>query len=376
MAKSAQFYLSRARCAKRLFAPGAHMPVYLLMFVTSKCNAACEHCFYWRELNENIRKELKLEEFEKIAKSLGPMLQITLTGGSPELRPDLPEITESFARHCTPNNLTFCMLGYATDKIVAYAEKILTTSPDQKFTFAVSLDGLGEEHDGLRHLPKSFENATQTLRTLGGMKKHFPNLRLSVGLTVHALNYQTAEKTARWVRSELPIDVLKPILVRGDPLNRQTLDRVCVNTYLNVIDEDRHWVNGKAGRAFTPMDYVVNCKESVSREIIREINTTGRSPITCAGGRETAVIYPTGNVAGCELRGDILGNVRDANYNFRSIWLGEKAGHFRQTTGTVPECSNCYHHCFIAPPIFRTPALWPKLISTAWSIYRSHPQPA
>jgi radical SAM protein with 4Fe4S-binding SPASM domain len=220
-------------------------------------------------------------------------------------------------------------------------------------------------------LPGCFERATATLAALGKLKPHYRNLRLAVGLTVHALNYRSAENTARWVRANLPVDVLKPILVRGDPLNRETLDRVCVNTYLNVIDQDRAWVNGKRDR-FSPMDYIVNCKESISREIIRQTNVTGRSPIKCAGGRETAVIYPTGDVAGCELRGDKLGNIREAGFDFGRIWRGDAAEGFRATTGKVPECQGCYHHCFISPAIFRTPKLWPEIVRTAWSIHRNH----
>jgi radical SAM protein with 4Fe4S-binding SPASM domain len=372
--KPIYFYSSRITCAKRLFEPGRKKPVYLLMFVTNRCNAACDHCFYWRELNEKVKEELKLDEYEKLARSLGPMFQITLTGGSPELRSDLTEITEIFSRECTPSNMTFCMLGYATDRILDHAEKILQKCPEQKFTFAVSLDGLGEEHDRLRHLPGCFERATATLRQLGKMKKHYPNLRLSVGMTVHALNYQSADTTAKWVRENLPIDVLKPILVRGDPLKRETLDRICVNTYLNVIDNDRKWVNGKRGRRFSPMDYVVNCKESLSREVIRETNRTGELPIKCAGGRETAVIYPTGEVGGCELRANKLGNIRDAGYDFERVWMGEAADEFRATAGKAEECRGCYHHCFISPAIFRTPRMWPELVRTAWSIYRSNPQ--
>jgi MoaA/NifB/PqqE/SkfB family radical SAM enzyme/GT2 family glycosyltransferase len=373
--KTVRFYSSRMTCAKRLFTPGRQLPVYLLMFVTNRCHAACDHCFYWRELNEKVRDELTLDEYERVARSLGPLFQVTLTGGSPELRTDLPEIAEIFSRHCTPSNLTFCMLGHATDRILGQAEKILKQCPEQKFTFAISLDGLGEEHDRLRHLPGCFERATATLRALGQLKPHHRNLRLAVGLTVHALNYRSAEDTARWVRTNLPVDVLKPILIRGDPLNRETLDRVCVSTYLDVTDQDRAWLNGKQGRRFSPMDYVVNCKESLSREIIRQTSVTGRSPIKCAGGRETAVIYPTGEVAGCELRADVLGNVRAADYDFKRIWLGEAAEKFRATTGRTIQCRGCYHHCFISPAIFRTPRFWPELLRTAWSISRSHSRP-
>ena len=80
----------QATSFKRLMTPGAQMPVYLLMFVTNRCNARCEHCFYWSELNTKVKQELTVNEFDSLARSLGPMLQVTFTGGSPELRKDLP----------------------------------------------------------------------------------------------------------------------------------------------------------------------------------------------------------------------------------------------------------------------------------------------
>ena len=187
-------------------------------------------------------------------------------------------------------------------------------------------------------------------------------------MTVHALNYTTVHETAAWARGNLPIDLLKPILVRGDPQNRETLDRVCVSSYLNVIDRDRAWVNGTRTSRFSPMDFVVNAKEAVQRHIISTISTTGRSPVVCSGARETAVIYPTGDVAGCELRGDILGNLRSESFDFQRIWMGSRADQFRASAGKVDECRGCYHHCFLSPAIFRTPKIWPDVVRAAAAI--------
>ena len=351
------------------------MPIYLLMFVTNRCHAKCQHCFYWRELNKNVQEELSLSEYTQLAHSLGPLLQVTLTGGSPEIRTDLPEIAEIFSRLCRPSNLTICMLGYTTSQILKHAEKILALCPRQKVTFAISLDGLGEEHDRLRDLPNCFEHALTTLQALGELRKCYSNVRVGIGTTVHGLNYQTAEQTARWARESLPIDLLKPILIRGEPSNRETLNRRCLDTYLKVIDQDRAWLNGRLQGGLSLMDYVINSKEAVQREIISSINLTGRFPVKCAGGQETAVIYPTGNVAGCELRDDNLGNLRDSNFDFKDIWFGQHADRFRDEVGKVDSCRNCYHHCFISPAIFRTPKLWPRLVQAAWTIYRN-PQPS
>ena len=48
-------------------------------------------------------------------------------------------------------------------------------------------------------------------------------------------------------------------------------------------------------------------------------------------------------------------------FNFKNIWFSEKAYAFRKTVGKVKECEGCYHHCFISPAVFRTPAMWPRI---------------
>jgi radical SAM protein with 4Fe4S-binding SPASM domain len=196
-------------------------------------------------------------------------------------------------------------------------------------------------------------------------------------MTVHGLNYQTVVNTAEWVRANLPVDVLKPILVRGNPLNPDALNDVCKTTYLNLVDQEAPWLSGaKLSRDFTPFDYLVHSKEKVSRDIIARTSQTGTTPLTCAGGRETAVVYPTGDVGGCELRDDVLGNVREADFNFRSIWFGQQARHFRATTGEVTTCKGCYHHCFISPALFRTPKMWLRMVEAAWQIHRNLNSPS
>jgi radical SAM protein with 4Fe4S-binding SPASM domain len=319
-----------------------------------------------------VKQELTVEEYERLARNLGPVLQITFTGGSPELRKDLPDIVERFHEHCTPSNITFCMLGHHTDRIVSQIERILRNCPGQKLKVGISLDGLGEDHDRLRGIPGLFKSVISTVRALAELKRHYPNLRIDIGMTVHGLNYGTVVETAEWVRANLPVDVLKPILVRGDPLNPQAKNDLCKTTYLQVVDRDAPWLSGaKLGRPFSMFDYLVHAKEKVSRDIIAETSTTGVAPVTCASGRETAVIYPTGDIAGCELREDVLGNIREANFDFRGIWFSDAAHRFRDMTGEVEACKGCYHHCFISPALFRTPKMWPRMIEAAWQIQRN-----
>lgn len=348
----------------KLFTPGPQKPVYLLNFVTNSCNAACEHCFYWKELNTKKSEELTVDEHKKFAKSLGSMLQITFTGGSPELRKDLPEIVYPYYKYCKPANMTFCMLGYDTKRIIEHTTAILEKCKGQQITIGISLDGLHEEHDNYRKLKGLFERVVTTIHELAKLRAKYSNLRIDIGMVVHGLNIEKVEDSALWVRNHLPIDKLKPILVRGNPLNPDTLDKACVTLYGKIIDRDKQWLMSQTIEKLTMTDKIIRAKENVQRDVIKKISQENISEITCSGGRETAVMYPNGDISGCEMRTDILGNIRKNHFNIQKIWFSDSARNFRSTVGEVNECYGCYHHCFISPAIFRSPKMWPKIISS------------
>ena len=180
-------------------------------------------------------------------------------------------------------------------------------------------------------------------------------------MVVHGLNIHKVESSAIWVRNHLPIDILKPILVRGNPLNPATKNEACNSLYDRIVDNDRQWLMDHTVKKLNATDKIIRAKENVQRNMIKEISSGKESNIICSGARETAVLYPSGDVGGCELRKDILGNVRDHDYTFPKIWFAEKADQFRKTAGKSVECMGCFHHCFISPAIFRTPAFWPKI---------------
>lgn len=358
-------------------APNVQMPVYLLMYVTNRCDAKCGHCFYWEELNQNATAELKIDEYDQLARSMGPMLQVTLTGGSPELRRDLPDVAGRFYEHCNPANMTWCCNGYHSERIIDHAQKTLEQCPDLTLTVAVSLDGIGDEHDQYRGMPGLFDRVQETFKGLEKLKAIYgTRLRLGVGIVVSGLNLDKSIVTAKWARENLPIDVLKPILVRGDTdLNPtpkfEALDRAAGRSYLKVLEQDDAYLKSGHNSLASGMAFTVSVKEMVQRDLISEIQETGEAPHKCAAARETAVIYAQGDVAGCELRPERLGNLRDVDLDFRKIWYNSAADDFRSELDP-DRCPGCYHHCFISPPIFRSPRFWPKLAGAAWDIWREH----
>ena len=142
------------------------------------------------------------------------------------------------------------------------------------------------------------------------------------------------------------------------------MDKDCYDCYNRIVDADETFLNTTENSNF--MDRIILAKEDVQRKIISNIVHKGISEVVCSGGKETAVMYPTGNIAGCELREDILGNLRETDYDFSKIWFSEKANNFRKLNGQLDVCKACYHHCFISPALFRSPSYWPDIIKKIW----------
>lgn len=357
-----------AKVAYRLMAPGVHPPIYVMMNVTHRCDAKCGHCFFWRELNTSYKSELSAEEIEKLATSIGPTFQVTLTGGSPELRKDLPALARSFHQRCRPPNLTICMNGFHTDRIVRHVEEILSSCPGQRLTIGLSLDGLGEEHNALRGMKGLFDRVVLTFNELAALRARGSNLRLAAAIVVSGLNYQTAEATALWARGNLPIDTLKPILVRGDPKDPGALNGSTRAVYERIRDADNFNLDQEYKRGDSWHRLVVTTKEHVQRKLIAEIHATGVSPVVCSAALENIVIRANGDVMGCELRSEILGNLREFNMDVQALWRSEPAQQFRRVK--VQERCACHHHCFLAPAIARTPSEWPTVSAAAVDIWR------
>ena len=95
-------------------------PPFLVLFVNSICNMKCEHCFYWRSLNQ--KNDLSYEELVALSESLGPIENLNLSGGEPFLRPEFGEICRQFIRHNGVRQIYVPTNGSFTDRTVAHLD--------------------------------------------------------------------------------------------------------------------------------------------------------------------------------------------------------------------------------------------------------------
>jgi MoaA/NifB/PqqE/SkfB family radical SAM enzyme len=330
------------------------MPSYLLLFVTGRCHASCRHCFYWKRLNR-VEQELTLGEIDLMLRSLGTTLQVTVTGGSPELREDLAAILLTVNRHCHPLNITLCSNGNYPGVLRDALERALSKDPRMPITVDISLDGLNEEHDQIRGLTGLFQRAVQSFQEVGTLRGSYPQLRLGCGICVSGINSATALTTARWALEHLDLDNLTPVLVRGEPRDSRAAGG-SAETFLAIAALVRVALESGALRGYSSFPRLVNAKDVVQKELIAEIAQRGKSPIRCSALRETVVVYPDGTVPVCEMSDSIIGNLRAVGMNLRTLWFGDAARMLRPHR----DCA-CWHQCFLSASIVRSPLMWPRL---------------
>lgn len=337
-----------------------HKPSYLIFFATNKCEASCKHCFYWKETNQNI-SELTKAEITELARNLGPMLQITITGGSAELRPDLYDIIYAFANFCAPLNITLCSNGNYPEILYETAKRLLSEFKNLHLTIDISLDGLKDEHDTIRGIDGLFKNVIQSYSLLKELKTNYPDFRLGCGLVVSGINEDTAAETAAWAIKNLPVDNFTPVLVRGEPREGNAL-HVVPEVFKNISDRVEEMLIKGDLKGYSVFKRIVNSKDIEQKKLIYKIFKEKKSPVRCSALRETAVVYPDGKVGCCELRNETIGNLRDFNMNLIQMWNNPETRKIRQSI-KESRCY-CWHQCFLSASIIKSPLMWPGLFKS------------
>ncbi len=312
--------------ASRLFMKGG-LPVNLIFFVTSKCNLLCTHCFYWEELNKP-KDELGLDEIERISRSLPNLLSLSLTGGEPYLRPDLPEIAQAFEKNSHVRNIQIPSNGLLVDRTVSRATSLLEKVRRARVCTGVSLDGPEEIHNQIRQNPKSFERAVETLEALKKLKPHFPNLSVGVALTVSAANQARLDEFYRYVEEVLQPDAVTITLTRGDPID-PSLKQVDLAQYQQFAQ--RVIAYRRAHRISDGWtDRLVIAKEEETYRLIGEAAGASRRISPCYGGELIGILSETGQVHVCETLDRSMGNVRDFDCDFAALWKSAAASSARR----------------------------------------------
>jgi len=161
--------------------------------ITARCNLRCRYCYFFNNPAVKYR-DLPADEWLKFFDELGSLgvMGVTLAGGEPFIREDLPVLLEGIVR----NRMRFSLLSNGAligDEIAAFLARTGRCEYVQ-----VSVDGSGPEiHDSCRG-KGSFEGALRGIRTL---QRH--RIGVAVRVTVHRHNIDDLENIAHFLLEEL-----------------------------------------------------------------------------------------------------------------------------------------------------------------------------
>jgi len=353
-------YGSYLKFAGRIIRKQNTMPLYLVFFITDRCLARCKHCLLGQRVLTNADDELSLSEIEQISKTMGELMFLLLTGGDPMLRTDLPEIVRIFHRNNRVRNLGIPTNGSIPHQVLRSAEEILRTCPELDFAIDVSIDGIGEDHDEIRQFPGLFERAVQTYKLLEDLKKRHHNFNLNIALTVSSYNQDNLSAIYAYLRDQLGVVTINQLLTRGAPRNPEAAD-VDVSKYLNFSREIANDLYERQIEGYSrfPFSDFVNAMKNIRQEIIAKILVEQRSQIPCYAGYLSCVLCANGDLYPCELLSEKIGNLREVNYHFPTLWNSEQIQKIRNHI----KHTNCFctYECFLTNSILFNSRMLPKV---------------
>jgi len=355
--------LDYLRFGGKLFLKRDSSPIYLVLFITDRCNARCKHCLLADGVHRpDKRAELTIDEIAQLSKNMDPLLFLLPTGGEPFMRPDLGQIVTLFYKNNRVRNVGIPTNGFFTERIVDTVTHILETCPGIDLGIDVSLDGIKERHDEIRGVPGLFDKAVATYKELRKIEKLYKNFNVNIETTVSSYNDNYLLENYNYFVNELKAHTIFTLLTRDKPRDPATkffnIERY--EAYAGKMEES---IKERilTGYDTFPFADVINAKRIVRHKMIAKVVRENTYQIPCYAGVLGAAIFSNGDVYPCELRTDLkLGNLRDYNFDFKAIWKTEKAQEARRLIRD--EKCFCTYECFLTLNILFNPFMLPRVL--------------
>lgn len=184
-----------------------NVPVYAHFGVTHRCDLTCKMCGIWRYGNK--KEELSLEEIEVVAQRMARIgvVQVSLGGGEPFAREDLPEICRIFTKAGVNTRVLTNAVNVSEEKLRACLDAGVKN-------FSISLDSLyPERFDYICEHEGSWVSAVRNMSFLANELKGKGGL-LVMNCVVSNLNMEEIPDIVRFAKalgfavSLLPIELL------------------------------------------------------------------------------------------------------------------------------------------------------------------------
>lgn len=333
---------------------------YLILYVTNRCNFRCRFCFYAEEIDKGQKPdEMSVEELTKVSQKIGPLLQLSLTGGEPFLRKGLDEITAAFINNAAARYITLPTNASLPDVMVRYLEKVLPAFPHSYFRVVFSIEGIGDAHDEVRSMPGSYHNILESYKAVSPMRERFANLVLDANSVFTTKTETTLIDTLGHLSREFDFDNLSVTYARGE-VRDAALKQTSQENYIKINGFLEDIIRKKEKRFLYPLWRGVR---DVSRDFLIRTVFNDEFVTPCVAGRKLLVLGETGEVYPCEILNKSMGNLRDYDLDMNALLA--RPENRELTRRIIADKCKCSFECALAANVIWNLSSYPRLIKSA-----------
>lgn len=304
------------------------LPINLTLSVTYNCPSRCLTCDIWQKKVD----DLSVDEYGRLLPSFEKVpIWVTLSGGDQFIRSELDEIVALVRTQIEPQIINIPMNGIITERIHTLLPKIAERSKGSQLVLNLSVDEIGEEHDRLRGAPGNWQKLLGVAELVRDIKLTYGHVVMGVHTVISKHNVHRIPDIEREARR-----IFRPdsyiTEVAENRVELKTMEKDITpspDEYRTATEHLKATIRSQ--RSTLPVARLVESLRLEYYDLAARVLEEKRQVIDCYAGWASAHVAPDGNVWGCCVRAETLGNVRDTDYDFRTVWRGPSADSFRQS---------------------------------------------
>jgi radical SAM protein with 4Fe4S-binding SPASM domain len=335
-------------------------PFNLEFAVTYQCNLRCIQCDIWKYYDDpaKAKRELTIDEVDKIFRSYRGFKVVGITGGEPYLRDDLEELVETVIRTQPKlRRLFITSNGQLSQKVVDTAcnivKKIKTTKSEVELTHLISLDGPREVHDEIRGVKGAYDRAIKTINLLWELRKSqgLPQLgTVTVCSPFNITRFDSVIQEVERLKEKYDLEPSFCVWILGQ-LYKNTSKKIDVNDFREKII----YYIPKIKRTVEKSGSSLSRGRSLFYDLLAKwLENPTKQIIPCGGAKARYFLDPLGNVYPCTVFNARIGSLRDYSYDFVKVFKDENRRRVRRFVANE-ECPICCNTCETIPAMMTYP---------------------
>jgi MoaA/NifB/PqqE/SkfB family radical SAM enzyme len=291
----------------------------------------------------------------------------TFSGGEPFIRPDLIDIVIACYDRCRPAIVTIPTNGLFRSRIVEGVTRLSRHAPGLQIVINFSLDGIGQRHDDIRCVPGNYEKMKAAYEELRALE--LPNVNVGIHTVVSRFNVTEIPAIRAHVRAAFQPDSFITELAE----ERLELDTIgeeitpSADAYSRVVSDLVADIDASPARGFAA---IIQAFRRHYYQVAHRTLVEQRQVLPCYAGIASAQVAPNGDVWTCCIRAESIGNLRETNFDFDTVWRSQRAGELR-TSIRQGECfcplANAAYSSMLCDP--------PSLARVGWQWIRHQLSP-